>query len=81
MILERNRGEFLRSTPIAWKTNEKIKLVFHCFAHIEKNVSQLFCMRNIENISQAIEIYEKYDQKNPLRTANLHINIYIENIT
>ena len=43
------------------KLMEKIKLVFHCFAHIEKNVSRLFCTGDIENINQAIEIYEKFD--------------------
>ena len=81
IILERNRWEFLRSTPIVRKINGKITLVFHCFAHIEKNVIRLFCMGDIENINQAIEIYEKFDQKNSRRIANLHINRYIENIT
>ena len=81
IILERNRWEFLRSTPIVRKINGKIKLAFHCFAHIEKNVSRLFCMGDIENINQAIEIYEKFDQKNSRRIANLRINRYIENIT
>ena len=56
IMLERNHGQFLRSTPIVRKINEKIKLVFHCFSHIEKNVIQLFCMGDIENINQAIEI-------------------------
>ena len=32
----------------------------------EKNASQLFCNGDIENINQAIDIYEKYDQKIPL---------------
>ena len=31
--------------------------------HIEKNASQLFCTGDIENINQAIDIYEKYDKK------------------
>ena len=38
-------------------------------------------MGDIENINQAIEIYEKFDQKNSRRIANLRINRYIENIT
>ena len=30
---------------------------------IEKNASQLFCTGDIENINQAIDIYEKYGKK------------------
>ena len=63
MILQRNCGQFKRSPPIVGKINRKIKLIFHCFSHIGKNASQLFCTGDIENINQAIDIYEKYDKK------------------
>ena len=66
MILQRNCGQFIRSPPIVRKNNRKIKLIFHCFSRIEKNASQLFCTGDIENINQAIDIYEKYDKKIPL---------------
>ena len=69
IILQRNHGQFLRSTPIVRKINRKITLVFHYFARIEKSVSQLFCTGDIENINQAIEVYEKYDKKIPLELA------------
>ena len=42
-------------------------MVFHYFACIEKNARQLFCTSDIENIKQAIDIYEKYDKKIPLK--------------
>ena len=63
IILERNHGQLLRSTSIFKKIHRKIALVFHYFALIEKSVSQLFCTGDVENINQAIEIYEKYDKK------------------
>ena len=62
MISQRN-WQFIRSPPSVRKINEKITLVFHYFACIEKNASQLFCTGDIENINQAIDIYEKYDKK------------------
>ena len=65
MILQRNCGQFTRSPPIVRKNNRKIILVFHYFACIEKNASQLFCTSYIENINQAINIYEKYDKNVP----------------
>ena len=63
MILQSNSGQFIRSSPIVRKINRKITLVFHYFACIEKNTGQLFCTGDIENINQAIGIYEKYDKK------------------
>ena len=64
MILQRNSREFIRSSPIVRKINRKITLVFHYyFACIEKNTGQLFCTGDIENINQAIGIYEKYHKK------------------
>ena len=63
MILQRNHGQFIRSPPIIRKINRKITLVFHYFACIEKNTSQLFSMGDIEKVYQAINIYEKYDKK------------------
>ena len=66
MISQRNHGQFIRSTAIARKINRKITLVFLYFPRIEKNISQLFCTSDIENINQAIDIYEKYDKKIPL---------------
>ena len=42
-------------------------MVFHYFACIEKNARQLFCTSDIENIKQAIDIYEKYDKKISLK--------------
>ena len=61
--MQRNCGQFIRSPPIVRKINKKITLVFYYFGSIEKNSSQLFCMGDIENINQAIDIYEKYDKK------------------
>ena len=63
MILQRNCGQFIRSPQIVSKIDRKITLVFHYFACIEKNASQLFCTGDLENINQAIDIYEKYDKK------------------
>ena len=63
MILQRNCGQFIRSPQIVSKIDRKITLVFHYFACIEKNPSQLFCTGDLENINQAIDIYEKYDKK------------------
>ena len=66
MISQRNCGQFIRSPPIVRKINRKIALVFHYLACIEKDTSQLFCMVDIENINQAINIYQQYDKKIPL---------------
>ena len=66
MILQRNCGQFIRSPPIVRKINRRITLVFHYSACIDNNLSQLFCTSAIENINQAIDIYEKYDKKIPL---------------
>ena len=58
MISQRNSGQFIRSPQIVSKIDRKITLVFHYFACIEKNASQLFCTGDIENINQAIDIYK-----------------------
>ena len=63
MILQRNCGQFIRSPPIVRKINRRITLVFHYSACIDNNLSQLFCTSAIENINQAIDIYEKCDLK------------------
>ena len=63
MISQRHRGQFIRSPPIVRKINRKITLVFHYFACIEKNASQLFSTGDMEKVYQAINIYEKYDRK------------------
>ena len=49
VISHRIYGQFIRSPPIVRKINGKITLVFHYFACIEKNASQLFCKGDIEN--------------------------------
>ena len=66
MILQRNCGQFIRSPPIVRKINRRTTLVFHYSACIDNNLSQLFCTSAIENINQAIDIYEKYNKKIPL---------------
>ena len=76
MISQRNCRHFTSSPPIVKKINRKITLVFHYFARIEKNASQLFCMRDIENINQSIGIYEKYDKKFPQNGQFAHQQIY-----
>ena len=48
------------------KINNGIVLVFHYFASLEKSASNLFCMGDIENIDQAIDVYENYIKKIPL---------------
>ena len=63
VIIQRNRGQFIRSLPMIKKNTTKISLVFHYFACIEKTASQLFCTDNIETINEAINIYEKYNKK------------------
>ena len=73
MISQRNCGQFIMSPPSVRKINRKITLVFHYFACIEKNASQLFFPGDIENINQVIGIYEKYDKK-LLSTFYLLIN-------
>ena len=66
MILQRNSGQFISSPPVIRKCNRKIMLSFCYFVHREKNASQWFCMGDIENINQAIDIYEKFDKKTHL---------------
>ena len=63
MISQRKCGQFIRLPPIVRKINRKITLVFHYFACIEKNASQLFSTGDMEKVYQAINIYEKYDKK------------------
>ena len=77
--MQRNCRQFIRSPPNGRKINRKITLVFHYFAHIEKNASQLFCTGDIENINQAIDIYEKYGKK-LLSTFYLLIKIFWQKI-
>ena len=48
------------------KINRRITLVFHYFAFIEKSANNLFCKGDIENINQAIDVYEKCIKKIPL---------------
>ena len=59
------------------RINRKITLAFHYFACIEKNASQLFFPGDVENINQAIDIYEKYDKK-LLPTFYLLIKFFLE---
>ena len=51
---------------IVRKINREMTLVFHYFCVHRKNESQLFCMGDIGNINQAINIYKKYDKNIPL---------------
>ena len=66
------------SPPIVGKTNRKITLVFYYFVHIEKNAIQLFCTGDIEDINQAINIYEKYNKKSHKNGQFAHQQIYGE---
>ena len=66
MIRQRNCVEFIESAPVSEKINNGIVLVFHYFASLEKSASNLFCMGDIENIDQAIDVYENYIKKIPL---------------
>ena len=50
------------SPPLVRKLNRKIMLMFHCFKRIRLN-ADLFRTGDIENITQAIEAYEKFDKK------------------
>ena len=65
MITQRDRGQFISSSPIVTKINRKIILAFHYFACIEKITSQLFFMGDIENTNETIDIYGKYIKKIP----------------
>ena len=58
MITQKNRGKFMASPPIVRKIGRKIILVFHYFACIERNTSQVFSTGYVENIKEALEIYE-----------------------
>ena len=64
-ILQRGHAQFIRSPPIVRKVKIE-KLHFFLLFWIEKKASQLFCMGNIENINQAIDIYETYNKNIPL---------------
>ena len=66
MIRQRNCVEFTESAPVSEKINNGIVLVFHYFASLEKSASNLFCMGDIENIDQAIDVYKNYIKKIPL---------------
>lgn len=50
------------SPPLVRKLNRKIMLMFHYFKRIRLN-ADLFRTGDIENITQAIEAYEKFDKK------------------
>ena len=66
MIGQRNCGPFIASPPITKKINRRITLGFHYFASIEKSANYLFCMGDIENIDQAVDVYDNYIKKIPL---------------
>ena len=53
----------MASPPIVRKIGRKIILVFHYFACIERNTSQVFSTGYIENIKEALEIYEQFNKK------------------
>ena len=63
VMTQKNHRQFIKLAPIIKKINRKITLIFHYFADIEKNASQLFCSVDIENIDKAIEFYEKFSKK------------------
>lgn len=50
------------SPPLVRKLNRKIMLMSHYFKRIRLN-ADLFRTGDIENITQAIEAYEKFDKK------------------
>ena len=60
--LQRNRGQFLTIEPIIKRSNRKIKRLFHFFTEIQK-CRYLFCTAEIENIDEAIKVYENSTKK------------------
>ena len=53
-------------------------MLFYYFVHTEKNASQLFCTGDIEDINQAINVYEKYNKKSHKNGQFAHQQIYGE---
>ena len=76
MIGQRNRGPFIASSPIIKKINRRITLGFHYFASIEKSAKDLFCMGDIENIDQVVDVYDNYIKKFPQNDQLAHQQIY-----
>lgn len=64
---QRNSEWFINPSPLLIKKiNRKILWVFHYLDSIESNVNMLFCTGDVENVNEAINIYEKYENKIPL---------------
>ena len=76
MIGQRNGGPFIASPPIIKKINRRITLGFHYFASIEKSANDLFCMGDIENIDQVVDVYDNYIKKFPQNDQLAHQQIY-----
>ena len=39
-------------------------MVFHLFEEIQKYYEQLLCTEDIDNIEEAINVYDKFEKKN-----------------
>lgn len=64
---QRNIDQFINPFPLLIKKiNRKIMRVFHYFDFTKLTVNILFCTGNVENINEATNFYEKYENKIPL---------------
>ena len=45
------------------KIGRKITMVFHCFEEIQKYSKQLLFTGDIDNIEEAINVYDKFEKK------------------
>ena len=61
---QRNSDWFINPSPLQIKKiNRKIMWVFHYLDSIKSNVDMLFRTGDVENVNEAISIYEKYENK------------------
>ena len=60
---QRNHGLFITNPTDIKKIGRKITMVFHCFEEIQKYSKQLLFTGDIDNIEEAINVYDKFEKK------------------
>ena len=63
MTWQRNHGLFITIPIDIKKIGRKITIVFHWFEEIQKYSEQLLCTGDIDNIEEAINVYDKFEKK------------------
>ena len=60
---QRNHRLFMTIPTDIKKIGKKITMVFHWFEEIQKYSEQLLCTRDIDNMEEAINVYDKFEKK------------------